>query len=368
VKKPVLHLMLIALSTAATICSAADAARVVAVSSLPSMRRLDANIPGRTLHSSDGDTYQWPGLYFEAYFDGPSVLFKVGPGEVILRVLVDGAPVTTLLKPAAGVYEIGSLARRKHSARIEVLTESQAAPNVFGGFLYSTATKPLRVPARTRQIEFIGDSHTVGYGNTSKTRDCTEDDVWSKTDTSSAFGPEVARHYDADYQINAISGRGIVRNYDGSPGDPLPVAYPFVLLDRAARFENVSWRPQVVVVALGTNDFSTPLHAGEKWATRDALHTDFESTYAKFLEALRARNPAALFVIWATDTADSEIQSEVRKVVEQRRSRGDSRLDFVPVGELAMTGCNWHPSVADDEAIAAKLIQLIDARNPWRGS
>jgi hypothetical protein len=32
-----------------------------------------------------------------------------------------------------------------------------------------------------------------------------------------------------------------------------------------------------------------------------------------------------------------------------------------------MTGCNWHPSVADDEVIAAKLIELIDARKLWDG-
>jgi hypothetical protein len=32
-----------------------------------------------------------------------------------------------------------------------------------------------------------------------------------------------------------------------------------------------------------------------------------------------------------------------------------------------MSGCDWHPSEADDDAIAAKLILLIDARNPWLG-
>jgi hypothetical protein len=32
-----------------------------------------------------------------------------------------------------------------------------------------------------------------------------------------------------------------------------------------------------------------------------------------------------------------------------------------------MTGCHWHPSEADDKAIAAKLIELIDARDPWVG-
>jgi len=34
--------------------------------------------------------------------------------------------------------------------------------------------------------------------------------------------PLVARRFDADYQVNAISGRGLVRNYDGfAPEAPM---------------------------------------------------------------------------------------------------------------------------------------------------
>jgi lysophospholipase L1-like esterase len=309
--------------------------------------------------------YQWPGLYFEAKFKGRSVWFETGPGDGILHVSVDGVPAGTLVKPRPGSWRVDGLENGTHVVRVEAVTESQDAPNTFIGFALPGETRAMPLPPRPRQIEFIGDSHTVGYGNTSKTRDCTEDDVWATTDASAAFGPTVARHYDADYQVNAISGRGIVRNYDGSEGDPLPVAYPFVLLDHDARYERPSWRPQVIVIALGTNDFTTPLHAGEKWPTRDALHADYEATYAKFLEDLRARNPEAYFVIWATELADREIQVEANKVVELRKSRGDRRIEFIPVDGLEMTGCNWHPSVADDDAIAAKLIQLIDARKLW---
>jgi lysophospholipase L1-like esterase len=308
--------------------------------------------------------YQWPGLYFETTFSGRSVWFKTGPGDVILRVSVDGVPAGTLVKPRSGAWKLDGLAKGTHSVRVDAVTESQDAPNSFLGFALPAGSRAVS-STRRRQIEFIGDSHTVGYGNTSTTRDCTEDDVWKTTDSSLAFGPKVAKHYDADYQINAISGRGIVRNYDGSEGDPLPIAYPFVLLDHGARFESASWKPQVIVIALGTNDFSTALHAAEKWPTRDALHADYEATYLKFLEELRARNPDAYIVIWATELAEREIQVEANKVVEQRKARGDARIEFLAVDGLAMTGCHWHPSVADDDAIAAKLIERIDARKPW---
>jgi lysophospholipase L1-like esterase len=212
-------------------------------------------------------------------------------------------------------------------------------------------------------MEFIGDSHTVGYGNTSHSRDCTEDEVWATTDTSQAFGPKIAKHYAADYQINAISGRGIVRNYDGSDGDPLPVAYPLTLPDQTERYHDSHWQPRIIVIALGTNDFSTPLNPREKWKSRDDLHADYEATYIRFIERLRAHNPGAFIILWATDLAEREIQVEANKVVEQMQAKGDARIAFVPVDALALEGCHWHPSVADHDAIAEKLIRFIDGRH-----
>jgi lysophospholipase L1-like esterase len=338
-----------------------SAPRLSLVSAPPSdLKSLPALAAGRVGASGQ---YQWPGLYFEARFTGHSVYFTTGPGDVIVHALVDGESAGTLVKPVTGTYLIDGLAGGAHLIRVEAVTESQSAPNTFGGFALAADGKPLPLSRRKRQIEFIGDSHTVGYGNTSPTRDCTSDDVWKTTDSSRAFAATVARHYEADYQVNAISGRGVVRNYDGSGGDPLPVAYPFMLLDHAARYDDAGWHPQVIVIALGTNDFSTPLKAGEKWKTREELHADFEATYVRFVTTLRSRNPQALIVVWATDMAEHEIQNEATKVVTQLQSAGDHRITFLAIHGLAMTGCNWHPSVADDDEIAADLIPTIDSRD-----
>jgi lysophospholipase L1-like esterase len=140
-----------------------------------------------------------------------------------------------------------------------------------------------------------------------------------------------------------------------------------VLLDHAARYGQGGWHPQVLVIALGTNDFSTALTPTEKWKSRDELRADYESTYLEFLKSLRARNPQAFILVWATDMAEGEIESEAGKVVAQLRSEGDQHIEFVPIHGLAMTGCDWHPSLADDEAIAGTLIRTIDARRAdWR--
>ncbi|HWU74716.1 MAG TPA: GDSL-type esterase/lipase family protein, partial [Sphingomonas sp.] len=304
---------------------------------------------------------QWPGSYFETAFIGTAIYLKLGAGDVILHVLVDDQPPVPLIKPKPGLYLLDGLSPEPHRLRVEVVTEGQAGPSSFGGFYPATGTKAMRLRARARQIEFIGDSHTVGYGNTSPSRQCTADQVWATTDTSRGIAGLIARRYGADYQVNAISGRGVVRNYGGMAADTLPMAYPFVLFDKAQRYSDAGWRPQFIVIALGTNDFSTPLKAGERWATRDALHADYEAGYVRFIQDLRRRNPQARFVLWATDLAGGEIDAEVRKVVDTLRAAGERRIDYVPVRGLAMTGCDFHPSTADDWTIADALSKAIDA-------
>ena len=346
------------------------AAPVVApVATAPAdLKVLPMAIGGRVQQKNGAWTYQWPGTYFETAFQGQAVYFRVGPGDEILHVAVDGQASAPVVKPAIGLYGIEGLEKGVHTIRVEVVTESQAAPDTFGGFFASADGKPASLKKRARQIEFIGDSHTVGYGNISTTRDCTTDDVWKTTDNSVAFGPVTAHHYNAEYQINAISGHGIVRNYNGFAGDPVPVAYPYVLLNHDTPYQDAAWQPQIIVISLGTNDFSTPLNPGEKWTTRDQLHADYEATYGKFLKDLRARNPKAYFVLWATGMADGEIAAEVQKVVDQAKAGGEDRIAFIPVMNLQMTGCHYHPSAADDKAISDLLVGFID-KHPdiWQG-
>lgn len=353
---------------AALLAAALPGGTVAPAREVGTFPRLAEHVGGRTAPAPGEPgalARQWPGSYFETAFIGRAVLFRIGSGEVALHILVDGAPVDTLVKPAPGLYRVGGLAPGRHELRVEVTSESQAGPTTFGGFFADEGTSAAPLPKRIRAIEFIGDSHTVGYGNTSTKIDCTQDEVWTTTDTSRAFGPVLARRYGADYEVNAISGRGVVRNYNGLDAATLPESYPFSLLTGRDRYNQPNWRPQVIVVALGTNDFSTPLHPGEKWATRNALHAAFEATYVHFVQGLRARNPQALIVIWATDAAKGEIKTEVAKVAATLRASGDTLVDYVPVNGLSFSACHAHPSLADETLIADRIGAVIDASGVW---
>lgn len=320
-----------------------------------------AKVGGRVIKSADGSyLYQWPGVYFETSFRGSEVAFDVGPGDVILEVFVDGMRLPPLVKPKQGLYRVDGLPKATHTVRIEVASESQASPNRFDGFFVPAGEKTWMPKVSKRAIEFIGDSHTVGYGNISDTRDCTTDQVWATTDNTQAFGPITAHHYNAEYRINAISGRGVVRNYNGFSAPHLPEAYPNVLLDGPAVDSGEQWQPQAVVVALGTNDFSTPLNSPEKWKDREELRADYEATYSQFLQSIRLKYPKAQIIVWSTELFDGEIKDEAGKVVSSLRQAGDNKIQYVLMDKMEMSGCHSHPSIIDSKFISSKLIQILD--------
>ena len=345
-------------------CSAAHAAPVAIehVATTEGETAAPLGIGGRASAGNGGvHAYQWPGVYFETAFNGTAIDFVIGPGTVVLHLRVDGEEVATLQKPTPGTYRVAGMTEGAHVLRLETATESQAGPNRFGGFFLPQGSQALPLPVRTRRIEFIGDSHTVGYGNRSPKRECSDDEVWSSTDTSRAYGPQLARRYGADYRVNAISGRGVVRNYGGATGDTLPQAWPFVLFDHSVRDEDRAWQPQAVVIALGTNDFSTPLGEGERWKDRAALREDYERSYVAFVQSLRARWPDAHFLLWSTGLHEGEIRRSVQRVVARLQEAGETRAGYVPVDGLEMGGCHWHPSLADHARIADILQARIDA-------
>ena len=151
--------------------------------------------------------------------------------------------------------------------RLEKLTELLSESGVFGGFFVPDGVALDPPAARPLQFEFIGNSDMAGFGVTSETRDCSGDEVRLSTDTQQTYGALVARHFGADYQINAHSGIGLVRNYEGvNPDWPMSKIYPprALIGDPAPERRNLPVVPGgLIVVALGSNGFGTRFMPGE---------------------------------------------------------------------------------------------------------
>jgi lysophospholipase L1-like esterase len=314
---------------------------------------------------------QWPGIYIEAEFGGPEILIRFDNTTDAFAVIIDGAEAAKILKPGDTVYRLGGLAKGWHRIRIEKNDESQDVAGNFGDMWIGPKEDTRLIEPRVRQIEFIGDSYTAGYGNTSSKRECTKDEIWSTTDTQQAFGPLIAKHYDADYQVNAYSGIGIVRNYNGvAPRRNMPLLYRSALIEDETvhPYADPKWDPAIVVIALGGNDFSTPVHAGEKWTSEDALTADYIASYVAFVQQVRASHPRARFILM--NYGEDRVGAATTEVIKRLNAAGETRLASFSVGSgFELTGCDWHLNTTDDKRISASLITYIDAHPElWQGN
>lgn len=314
---------------------------------------LPLNIGGRVAPAPGGAyDFGWPGVYFEGRFTGPSVEIAVDTGDEHLAVSIDGVRKAELTKSGQARLTLDRLGPGDHVVRLDRLTESQSGASRFQGFFVGEGGKALPALSRPRRIEFIGDSHTVGYGVRSASRDCTESQVHDLTDTSLAFGPILARRLDADYRIEAFSGRGVVRNYNGlAPGMPLPVLLPRLIpgQDQPRLAVDGTWSPDLLVIGLGTNDFSTPLKPDEPWADETALRKDYRERYVAFIEGLKLSRPKARVFLIAGDT----FAEDVAEVADRTGAKA------VRITGMDRGACHGHPSVADQIMMADRLEAAI---------
>jgi lysophospholipase L1-like esterase len=329
------------------------------------MLQLPAHVGGRVVaeRQANGDTaysYAWPSIYFETAFHGDKLELKFADDKSKFRLLVDNQTPVIIDRPGVRTYPVLGLKLGKHRVRLEKLSETQDQTAQFLGFYTPSTGKLISLRPRKIQIEFIGDSYTVGYGNVSASKECTGDELFNNTDSQQAFGPLVAKHFNADYQVNAYSGQGVVRNYNGIlPATNLIRRYPYALHDMKTVYADNKWHPQVIIVGLGTNDFSTALQPNERWQSREALQNDFVANYVEFIKQLHSKNPAAHFVLMASDQMQGELAMQMQKVAVQSRAAGVTQLEAIEFKHLSYSGCHGHPSLNDDQLLAKMLIQHL---------
>lgn len=329
---------------------------------------LPMRISGRVANGPEpGDMkHQWPGFHAEARFLGETVTVRFDDDINRLRVTLDSGVMIEVARPGVADLRISGLTPGSHGIRLEKLSES-GSPALFGGFLVDTERHVLSPPEPARkQIEFIGDSDTVGYGNASETRECSDEQLFEATDTSQAFGPKVAAHFGADYRLVARSGIGLLPGADEADPQVAPgmsLLYDRALPDEAGSMSIPASAPDIVVVGLGSNDFETGYFRKLRYFR--ALRAGFEATLTEFVRERGKENPHAMFVLLAFGEYGDALVEAYRAAAEALRRDG-FRTSLVVLPKLERTGCHWHPSLHDHAIIAERLIVAIEAVEPDR--
>ncbi|MBE5804315.1 MAG: GDSL family lipase [Clostridiales bacterium] len=228
-------------------------------------------------------------------------------------------------------------------------------------------------PARSRRIEFIGDSITCGYG--------ADDEVAEHSFTTAtenvthSYAYKTAQALDADYSMVSISGYGIISGYTGTgeskvTAQLLPTYYEKLGFSYAwyqgQTPANVAWdfaayTPDLIVVNLGTNDDSYTRDDPER-------QEDYRAQYTEFLKVIRHNNPEARILCTLGIMGDRLYPQVEKAVAAYSGETGDTNISCMKFDvQLFSDGysADWHPSQKTHTKAADKLTRHITQLMGW---
>ena len=322
---------------------------------------------GRTLVNGNEVSYDWSGVYVRVKFNGPYLAMKCSDTKncwfnlwidkdmepAADRKFMVGEAKDTLIVLAEG------LGKGEHEVILQKRTEGEQGRFTVHSFL--TEGEILQANGRReRHIEFIGDSYTCGYGTESPDKD---DPFLAETENCNlTYAAITARYFNADFNLTSHSGQGVVRNYDNyGPGYHMPDRYLQTFdTDKEIMWDasKAPYTPDVVVIYLGTNDFSTAQQPNEEY---------FRNNYIRILKSIKANYGENIPVLCMGSNANPYLYDYIRSAVV---ASGLSNVSFMTVGKGAHNyedelGASWHPNYKGHKKVASCMIPYISTLTGW---
>ena len=331
---------------------------------------------GRTLVNDDGVSFDWTATYFRVSFEGDLIALKASdtrknyfnvwidrpmsaePDKVIS---IEGEDSTVVL--ADKEYFKARYGRKvpaSHTVTVQKRTEGDQGITTVKEFICSGDLLQAE-GIKARQIEFVGDSYTCGYGSENSV---SSDRFTPETESSSkSYAAIVSRYFGADYVSVSHSGQGIVRNYGGSGRD-------INMINRYGRTfdndKNKAWdasksafSPDITVIYLGTNDFSTNLQP---------MYNAFRRNYLNLLGQIKANYGEDHPILCVASKADEGLFDYVREIVRTSGLKNVTYYGFftgVHFDDDRELGADWHPNYKAHKKLAYALIPYIATATGW---
>ena len=322
---------------------------------------------GRTAVDGADVSYDWSGVYFRVRFNGPYLAMKCSDTKNCwfnLWVDKEMAPETdrkfmVAAKDTVIVLAEG-LGKGEHEVILQKRTEGEQGKFTVHSFL--SEGDILQANGRKeRHIEFIGDSYTCGYGTESNDKN---DPFLAETENCNlTYAAITARYFGADFNLVSHSGQGIARNYDNfGPGYHMPDRYT-QMFDMA---KEPIWEPgmgahtpDIVVIYLGTNDFSTGQQPNE---------ANFRNNYITLLKSIKAHYGKETPVLCMGSPANPYLYDYIRSAVV---ASGLENVAFMTVSNFAHNyeddlGASWHPNYQGHIKVASCMIPYISTLTGWK--
>ena len=244
----------------------------------------------------------------------------------------------------------------KHELRIYKATEAHTGP-IFISRVEGQRIKALEVKPAP-MIEFIGNSITCGAAADASEVDCGTGDYQDQHNAYMAYGPRLARMLKSNFMLSSVSGIGVYRNWN-SDGPSMPEVYEKADFqkDGTAMWDFKTYRPDVVSIALGTNDFSN----GDGKTPRKPFDADaFVSNYVKFVQLVKSKYPKAKIALLSSPMVKGTSRTKLQDCISRVQRAVDALYPSEKVAKfyfdpMEARGCTGHPSVEDHLILAEQL-------------
>ena len=304
---------------------------------------------GRIITKGNVQHYCYPGTAFTIKFVGNKISARLKTNAGYYAVSIDGKDFKKFSTHGYndGVQEFtlaDNLDNGEHTIKLMLVTEAYNVFPEFHGFVLNDGAKILKPDTKKRpKIEFIGNSITCGYGNEAASG---EDHFADSTSNfAKSFAGLTIKNLNAISMVVARSGIGIYKNYgDTIIGSrwPMPRVYENALInDTTTKWDFSQFKPDVVVLGLGTNDLSENNYNYEKFAV----------SYIAFIKNIRNHYPSAKIVLLNSPMLHYQQAQDLSNVIVNSINAmhvlGDTRIftfNFQEQDDSLGYGADWHPS------------------------
>ncbi|MBN1409943.1 MAG: hypothetical protein JW969_03805 [Spirochaetales bacterium] len=299
--------------------------------------------------------FDWPGVTIRAGFSGTSIAVQLVDGRNDYDVIIDDQePFVLVTEKGMIAYTLArNLGRGTHEVTLVKRTEAFHGMAVFKGFYLDAGCRLFKLETPRLKMEIIGDSISCGYGIGTTEVDCGSARPFE--DIYRTYGVLAARALDAGYSIVAISGKGMVRNFREeatTSKNPLPYYYGRTCMRILEEWDFKSWIPDIVLINLGTNDYSTK---------PNPLPEEFIEGYKNFIMTIRSHYPKAHIVCLSGPTLADTMLANITAVAEEM-GEIDGKVHLFIFQKLSTRdeyGCAWHPNALAHEKMAQQLIPFL---------
>jgi lysophospholipase L1-like esterase len=263
----------------------------------------------------------------------------------------------------AGPVLITAPSGGKHTVWVYKATEAHSGPVIVQS-ISGRNTMPLQ-RAAAPLIEFIGNSITCGAAADPSEVPCGTGVYHDQHNAYMAYGPRVARALNANYLLSSVSGIGVYRNWN-SDGPTMPQVYEKTDFQEASpqQWNFSAYSPQIVSIALGTNDLS---RGDGKKARLLFDSAKFVSAYIQFVQQVKSKYPAAQIALLSSPMINGDARTLLQNCLNTVKKSVDALNPFAkPVAvfffqPMQARGCTGHPNADDHRMLAEELLPFFQS-------